>query len=464
VKTQDELEQRLERFYEAVQGEVPTTPPAWFPGRPARKSRLQPVLAAAAVAIFFVGLVVGFRQLNLARSAPAGSSHPSAPQAPALSMGVARPDGMWMVVRTIDTTPPSAGGVPRPEQNVLEVTTDGGRSWQPRLTFAGIYDGMSWSTDGRQSVVWAIEQTANGCTNTAGAISCPEPSRALTVFVSADGGRTWNARMPTAWPAQYVYFRGIEGWALSRGIRQGLGPDDLYHTADGAQTWTKVGTMAYSGERMSSISGAGEYALEFVSTQVGWFATGETAKPGKSGLYLTTDGGRSWTSQSVQPPPGLARHPMTLGYPQILDDKHLLLPVVIGPLVDPNSPGTGDHYLYSSSDGGLTWTNPVVLRAGAVKPMGSEYMQFYLDATHWWFTSNNDHPADSPEPKPQSMARTRDGGKTWQVSATDAIFSLRFSDPNNGWAEAEAKVGSDYINILLRTTDGGAHWQRVPIP
>ncbi|HYM49711.1 MAG TPA: sialidase family protein [Candidatus Limnocylindrales bacterium] len=466
MKTQDDLDRQLERFYQVVAGEVPAAPPAWTPDRPARGSRLKPVLAAGAIAVFSIGLALSFRQLHLARRAPAAGGQPAA-QAPALSMGAVQPGAMWLVRRTADNTPPSAGGVPRPEQDVLQVTTDGGRTWQPRLTFTGVYDGMSWSADGKDGVVWAVDWPGTGCVNTTGKVTCSPPTNALRVYVTTDGGLHWIARTPTSWPAQYVYFRDREGWAVSFSENGGAATPGLYHTADAGVSWQRLGGLPPR-QKNGHTSGVGENTITFVSSQIGWYASEEIAQPGDSGLYLTRDGGRTWTSQSVQPPAGMTGYDVILGYPQVLRDGRLALPVRFGHPTDPNNPAiyfsAAAHYLYISTDGGLTWGNPVRLRAGSSEPKGSEYLDFYLDASHWWFTTNNDHPSDTPIPKPQALARTADGGKTWQVFQNPAIFQMMFSDANSGWAEAEAQSGSDYINILLRTTDGGAHWQQVAVP
>ncbi len=47
-------------------------------------------------------------------------------------------------------------------------------------------------------------------------------------------------------------------------------------------------------------------------------------------------------------------------------------------------------------------------------------------------------------------------------AAPGTIVQLRFTDAARGWALAFNR--QEYTNALLRTTDGGAHWQRVQIP
>lgn len=375
---------------------------------------------------------------------------PAASEAPALSLGAAPVGGDWLVRRSA--------------HNVLYQTVDGGRSWQPRLHFDGLYDGMSLSADGQIGVMWTIDTAPTGCTSGGRQTTCAaQPSWALTVYSTVDGGVHWTQRAPTPWPASDVYFRGANGWALSQSPATGFGSGPLYHTTDAGATWTKMGTVPLTGMYGGRTYGVGETWLIFASEQRGWFATAKDATAGDSGLLMTTDGGRTWKPQPVEPPPGMATLGMIVGYPELLPNGQAMLPVVFGHRTDSNTFATSQHYVYISTDGGLTWGNPRPLRAGGLQPPGSQYMSFYLDATHWWFTSLNDHPPDNPVPSPrQSLARSTDGGRSWQVFQTPAIIQMVFSDADHGWAEAV--TGPNNTNILLRTTDGGAHWQQVQVP
>lgn len=60
------------------------------------------------------------------------------------------------------------------------------------------------------------------------------------------------------------------GWALGK---------DIYQTADGGQTWTKMSTVQWEGQ------------FSFVSEQLGW----AVARSGKEyALVQTEDGGKTW--------------------------------------------------------------------------------------------------------------------------------------------------------------------------
>jgi photosystem II stability/assembly factor-like uncharacterized protein len=368
----------------------------------------------------------------------------------ALSLGGAGAGGDWVVRRGLHVGRTTGSVAPA---NILYQTADGGHSWTERLRFNGGYDGMSWDASGRNGTLWTIDWT--------------QRTFALTVYATSDGGLRWVRRPPTTFPAGFVFFRGTEGWVYSQSPMTRSNPAPIYHTTDAGATWTNVGAL--DAHSWGSTSGVGENLFEFADARVGWFRTGGIAATGDSGLWVTGDGGHSWSSVTVSPPAGLENADVILGYPVLFADGHAVLPVAFGHITDPaygkdpNHLAVNARYVYSSADGGLTWTNPQKLEARGLWPQGSQYMQFYLDTQHWWFTSVNDHPADNPVPQGQQfVARTVDGGKTWQVFPSPAIIQMMFSDSQRGWAEAV--TGPNNTNILLRTTDGGAHWQEVQVP
>src|SRR2546423_5394822 len=142
------------------------------------------LLAATAIAALAIGLAIGvaairshgFGLLNNGPTAPSGTT------IKALSIGT-QGGGDWVVSRTVDigpTFPPQKAG------NVLHHTADGGATWQARLNFTGIYDGMSWTADGRIGVLWTFEMTTP-CGPAAKSCTLP-PSILYTVCSTTDGG------------------------------------------------------------------------------------------------------------------------------------------------------------------------------------------------------------------------------------------------------------------------------------
>jgi photosystem II stability/assembly factor-like uncharacterized protein len=372
-----------------------------------------------------------------------------------------------MVVRGIDYG--SQTRLPNPENNTLYYTPDGGKSWQGRLHFTGIYDGMSWTADGQTGVVWTFEMTTP-CGQTAQSCTIM-PTKLLTVFSTNDGGVHWTQQPVKAiGDFAIIYFRGLSGWVLSSpqiAVGQSVPPtQQLMHTRDGGQTWTVVANppaVGGMGGIFGYSAGVGQTNLEFADETHGWLSTGYDTGPG---LLHTSDGGRTWRPVTIVKPAAVATEQPVIGYPILLGGNHALLPVFFGHRTGPNDFPISSRYVYSSSDGGSTWNNPTPLNANGVQPTGDEWQNFYLDASHWWFTAINNRSAGEPVTQAgPAVARTADGGKTWQVftdKKAPTILQLSFSDPSNGWALAI--TGPDNTNILLRTTDGGAHWQQVQIP
>jgi len=436
-------------------------------------ARVRPVsrqlLAAAAVAVFGVSLAVGVVLRNHPPGNPGPASQSSSTMR-ALSIGTDG-GGDWTVVGSVDI---GRAFPPKPTANVLYHTSDGGQTWQDRLHFTGIYEGMSWSADKRQGVVWSFETTwpcgaAKTCTKAV--------NQVLTVFATTDGGSHWTQQPSRQFGmSSQTYFRGITGWVVSSGeiaVGQSM-PEQwaLYRTDDAGATWAEVGQIPnppLGGVGVfGHTSGVGETNLEFVTKQHGWYSAGTVVTASASGLLETTDGGSTWNSVRVVRPAAMASKAMVLGYPVLLSDGNVLLPVFFGQLSsDGNTYNVQRQYIYTSTDGGHTWVYSRELQASGVRPTGNEWQNFYLDANHWWFTTTDQR--TSGEPVPQAgpgVARTSDGGKTWQVFSTKdspIILQMTFTDANDGWAFAIAGP-SDTTNELLRTTDGGAHWHQVQVP
>ncbi len=462
----DPLEPRLRRYLEERADE---RPPIGFedrilrvvknePSRPASAPRQ--LVAATAIAALAVGLAVGVAYLRSHGTAGLGPG-PSVP-IPTLSIGTGG-GGDWVVRRGVEQPP----GLPT--HNVLYHTGDGGQTWQSRLNFDGIYDGMSWTVNGRTGVVWTFEMTTP-CGPTA--TSCTVPAnRVVTVYSTTDAGLHWNHSPQTFGMFALIYFHGTDGWVLSQDQPATPGAG-LYRTTDAGATWSHVGDltgltgMQLSGGMWGHASGVGETTLEFADAQHGWLATG-LEQTGNPSLLETTDGGQSWHGVTiVEAPAAVVGQQVVLGYPVLLGGGHALLPAFFGHRTDPNNFSITHRYLYSSSDGGSTWTNALPLSANGLEPTGNEWQSFYLDADHWWFTAVDQRSAGEPVAQTRpAVARTSDGGKTWQVfKPKDAptILQMTFTDADHGWALAI--IGPDNTNILLRTTDGGAHWDQVQVP
>jgi photosystem II stability/assembly factor-like uncharacterized protein len=68
-----------------------------------------------------------------------------------------------------------------------------------------------------------------------------------------------------------------------------------------------------------------------------------------------------------------------------------------------------------------------------------------------------------------TLLATIDGGKTWKNQkgiTEDTIRQIYFTDESNGWLLCERNIfnrGSNSPSYLLKTTDGGANWERIEL-
>jgi photosystem II stability/assembly factor-like uncharacterized protein len=100
--------------------------------------------------------------------------------------------------------------------------------------------------------------------------------------------------------------------------------------------------------------------------------------------------------------------------------------------------------LYTTSDGGKTWT-----ASAPVESQGLAAVASLKDAFVW------DGGA--------SLYATHDGGATWttvtpNLSLADSLAQLQFVDASTGFAAA---AGADGVSRLYRTSDGGATWTQL---
>ena len=173
-----------------------------------------------------------------------------------------------------------------------------------------------------------------------------------------------------------------------------------------------------------------------------------------SRVYVTSDGGRSWTLTFVNDDPNAFYDCMTF-----FDSRRGLA------LSDP--PDGTKFRVIATNDGGLSWD--VVDPAGMPPALPGE---FAFAASGQCITSDHGHRAwfGTGGSTQARVFRSDDRGQTWTVSTTPirsgptaGIFALAFRGEQHGLA-----VGGDFLaptaspdNFAL-TADGGTTWQLVP--
>ena len=124
--------------------------------------------------------------------------------------------------------------------------------------------------------------------------------------------------------------------------------------------------------------------------------------------------------------------------------------VAIGPT---GQDAAGNYVLLHTTDAGRTWRELPLSTEYAVPPSF-----WFLDRETGWFGCWN-VPCSIAEPK---LFRTDDAGGHWrQVSNETTAVDMAFSDGASGIAH---EFGVDDSGGIVRTSDGGRHWETVSIP
>jgi photosystem II stability/assembly factor-like uncharacterized protein len=415
--------------------------------RPREPATSMPRLAgavAATLAVLAVGILLAPTLLSRLIQLPGTIL---LPEPPAYSLAAVSGASVFVVQR---------GGIVAPSQppgNVLLQSTDGGKSWSDRLHFTGVYDGMQ--VFGSDGFIWTIDMSMRGCD--ASGRNCAPSGQAMTAYRTTDGGSTWVALPVTTFPVEDVFFLdATHGWADSGGPMTGLGAEVLYQTTDGGNSWSRVGALPPASP-MGYIYGVGNYRVTFSrqsdGSLTGWYV-------GATQLYMTTDEGGSWRPLALSVPAAVAAWTGTPSQPAFSGEEGVL-PIAYR---DPNGPDNATAnriYLYVSHDGGATWGDPRPAPAGFA-PVGDDLSISILDSRHIWLTSQSLSGGDNVQAGP-AVAHSSDGGLTWTVAShAPRILQMTFADASHGYALDV--TGTNNVNGILSTSDGGTTWERVAVP
>ncbi len=322
-----------------------------------------------------------------------------------------------------------------------------------------------------------------------------------------DGGKTWSERRPVPLPLTQTAMGSVQfvdsshGWTLSQGPESagGLYRQTLWRTSDGGRTWlatampfdpvtlSNLGQLsvhfrdALHGEafefhgpittgatpaagtlydfcRQSSTSDGGATwsqlkaitcmaEITFVDPMFG-YADDYSGEPV---VYITLDGGQTWTA-------GTLPERSTWGYTPMLMERRSdgTLQALYFWMTD----GTGYWSIVASHDSGRTWTTvgmPSTDKQTADRyglPMGLP--RAVMDESHWisgtW----------SYDDKATVLFESSDGGLTWRQFAytglSGDVSKFDFLNASDGWAATNT---TDKVAALWSTRDGGATWTRI---
>jgi photosystem II stability/assembly factor-like uncharacterized protein len=405
-------------------------------------------LAIVSILALLAGvLVVGAARL---RSLPTRTVTPQVTATPPVGKG-AQPLADWTGLHFVsgdvgwiaETKTTSATTGPGP--TFVYKTTDGGRTWQQQLTWDGPGPAqVRFSADGAQGLV--VGQGG------------------VPLFTTADAGAHWQRMSlpPQATQVALQYFLDArEGWIISYLNEATPGFAGVFHTTDGGQSWTQTARLDVNqdfshGQAGGSLQGN----LIFSDSSTGWLtpvassSTGIT--PVQPFLYVTHDGGKTWSVQTFAPPAGVALNSSTAIFrpPVFFNDRDGVEMVIQQSVpVGGAAPTLGGTYAYTTTDGGDHWSAPQAV----VVPAGNFAPDFAMIDSKTWLLFGG-----------AKVERTSDGGRHWEVlgGALPAdSFALQhdFQDVNHGWVAIIVFAAQPTLEVY-QTSDGGAHWTALTVP
>ncbi len=269
------------------------------------------------------------------------------------------------------------------------------------------------------------------------------------LYRTTDGGRTWTQFNVPFDGGSLQFLDANNGFLLAGGpVGMHKHPVWLYQTTDGGATWTRK----YTNDPLDPAAGNTlpfgglKNGITFRDTTSGWVG-GYTPTDGYVYLYKTTDSGVTWSPVSLPLPAGYESAFITTTAPKFFGTNDAILPVWMTIGADMR-----DLFLYTTRDGGNTWTpSPAFARNADATDITS--------TTHAiaWDWSNVFHV-------------TSNGGASWTTITPNVNFSedfrgFDFVSATTGWAMRTPANGG---TLLYRTSDGGYTWTLIsgnqPLP
>ena len=274
--------------------------------------------------------------------------------------------------------------------------------------------------------------------------SAPAQTPVWTQFPSAPGGTTPRFD-------DLSFIDETNGW-----IARSTG--GIYKTTDAGKTFTlsRPSTVAYPGTNLT----AHFRSICFVSPTRGWAGnlgpgSYDGAVNDTNVLFETFDGGTNWSVKTGFPETGMKG--LCAFY--ALDSQHIY---GVGRV-------RGPAYFIKSTDGGTNWSVTNLTAAGI---LGGIMDVYFKDANNGFLVGMDTNAYNScfAPYYHGAIARTTNGGVTWQVVAASGVdcayfWKMSWPSPSVGYVSLQQNSLTPAGNhIVYKTIDGGATWVSNGVP
>ena len=267
-----------------------------------------------------------------------------------------------------------------------------------------------------------------------------------TIYHTIDGGEHWEKQLEK----KGTFFRCIAFVDSLRGFAGTVGTDyfpnvtdtiPLYSTRDGGKTWNPV---SYKGPYVKGLCAIDMVKEQFINHgkadyRIHIYAVGRVGAP--ANMMISHDGGETWTSNS-----------MNTDCKMLFDIKMLDKNTGFACAATDENIQKSNALILKTNDGGTTWKKVYQ----SARPFETTWKASFPNERVGYVTIQS-YNTDA-NVKQQRVAKTTDGGETWQEinlveDAGAREFGIGFIDENHGF------VGT--MNSGYETKDGGLSWTPV---
>jgi photosystem II stability/assembly factor-like uncharacterized protein len=347
------------------------------------------------------------------------------------------PTGEPVVISTIKMFTGTAGwaiGGDEDPGDLVLVTQDGGETWTDASPPEQLTGEMKKATG-----FFLDADTAWVTYSYVDTFTIPENP---VVWYTSDGGETWEAKgtLDTQGLVEFYslqHFTFVDennGWLMTIvGAGMNKAYFLLFHTEDGGANWALIQDPT-TGSGMDSCPKTG---MAFGDASTGWVTRDCAGLIDGAHVFSTGNGGELWNYIELPPPEsapdGLMMPNMCRTHSPTFTSPTSGLVAVSCVQFNADDTKTETHYIYTSTDSGLSWEGGTPYPGGEILVMGGGFA----------FAFGKD------------ISRSSDYGETWEyVSSIDWEGQFSFIDQQTGWAVARSEGNV----ALVKTTDGGVTW------
>jgi photosystem II stability/assembly factor-like uncharacterized protein len=241
-----------------------------------------------------------------------------------------------------------------------------------------------------------------------------------TVLSTSNGGRRWDETMPSTEFSLYraSMYSATGGYAYARDVRYNTA---LFSTSDAGRSWKQMGSIPITFDYMYSRMAEGICAVSKDTILIG---------VSYGSMLRSTNAGVTWDSLFVSTN---MRYQYQSGFRVFAMPPQTLI-------------YCGANGIGVSEDFGNTWVYRPLIQS-----VSFEDVQFFSKLSGVALCSTG---------AGTTIAKTQDGGTTWQFGNGEGNFLMQFFDEQRGVALASRGDGR---NVVRHTSDGGANWTEFPM-